>query len=506
VADGSATRVDASSQATVGSDAACPRTQCDAATTFCPDCVSFQVSAPVVVPLPPASHPNVPDNLFATVAFPDHIVGYTADQYTYELSGSTLANLNSGVGPLDDSPVIGPGTAGEFDECGAWIHGADLGADGKTVTGWYHAESGYCHGETAATERPVKTIAFSVSTDRGLTFQKPSYPKNIVLAASPAQIAMASASLTEGNGDFSVVRLGDWYYMFFGDASNGHMGVARADVHGGGAPGTWSKWYLGAFTEPGVGGQSSDIGPLLAGVSYNTAIGRFVGLTYQSSLGDGFRVAFSPEGTSWTVVDAPLVPTGTRWSDTASGWIQYQTIVAPDGTRSWTDAFQLYYMFDRPTFASRRLLTSRVTMVIASTPVVGPKVSVDLLRYYSPSAGKHRVTSAVPLPLSGSGDFAPEARLGSVFTRGGDGLLELDDCFYGTTGYVVSPGGACDTTSMTKMDVIGWAYSPASPQPPGTRAIYRCYVATADDHFVSLDPQCEGGGSKVEALLGYVRP
>jgi len=429
------------------------------------------------------------------------MLGYIADLSTYVIKSADLLSLS--LNSFSGTPVIGAGTIGQFDECGAWIHGADM--NGSTVYAWYHAEAGYCHNE-GANAHTIKSIGFAQSTDGGLTFTKPAYPDNIIISDTASAIAAASPSQPAGNGDFSVVKVGSYYYVFFINTSLGNSSVARASIASNGAPGSWNKWFNGSFSEPGVGGQTSLIGATLGGVSYNTKLNMFVGPTYQDQNGVGFQLGFSPDATTWTVPAGPLIPGGHLWSqsqDTSHGYSGYPSIIAADGSKNWTDSFYLYYMYIRPGDNSghRFLLRSKVTMTVASSPLTAPRVTTDLIRYASPSSGRHWVTSELAVPMQGNWDFASEGRLGGVFTNPSDGLIELEDCVYGGINYMITIAGSGECTgAATVLRPIGWIYSPSTKQPEGTHAIFRCSTS-GGDHFASNDPDCEG--QSVDAMLGF---
>lgn len=113
------------------------------------------------------------------------------------------------------------------------------------------------------------------------------------------------------------------------------------------------------------------------------------------------------------------------------------------------------------------------------------------------------MTSELAIPARGVWDYRSEGSLGAAFTVPGPGLVEIDDCVYGDTNYLVSEaGGVCESPGQTKLRTIGWVFSPALAQPPGTHAVYRCYLPGSDDHFVSIDPACEG--AQTEFLVGYL--
>ncbi len=477
---------------------------------LCTDCLSFSVSAPIAPVWPTVNTQNlqIPDNLFVTLKFPDHYLGYISDRNTWALSASTLEGLN--INNFNATPVISAGTPGQFDECGVWLHGAEIIDGANKVGAWYHAERGSRCMTGSGTY--TKSIAYAESTDAGASFSKVGYPNNVVLTGSTSELAAANATNIVGVGDFSVIKKDSYYYLFYLNSYKGESGVARATVSSGGVPGSWLKWYNGSFSQPGIGGTDTALGLSLAGVSYNTALQQFVGLTYGSLPTIGFKVALSPDGVNWTVLDAPLVTGGMAWDNsptfgsntvTPYGHSQYQTIIGPDGSKNWSDTFYIYYLYIRPgeDFSNRFMLRSEVKMKINDSPVSSPyKASAGLKRYFSSSANKHWVTSWLAVPKDSNWDFQEEADLGNVFTSAGTGLIELDDCVYDLNHYVVASGGDCGQ-GVTKLRTIGWVYSPASPKPANTYSIYRCYVPAMDSHFISLQSDCEG--AQVEYFLGY---
>jgi hypothetical protein len=358
----------------------------------------------------------------------------------------------------------------------------------------------------------IKSIAYADSDDGGLSFSKVNYPDNVVLSGPADEIALATTDNIVGIGDFSVVEKDGFYYLFFLNAHRGESGVARATVASGGLPGSWWKWHDGEFAQPGIGGEESTFGLQLAGVSYNSRLGKFVALNYGKAGTVGFRVAISPDAVSWTILDVPLVPGGTRWAESPAGlgnggvapigYSQYQTLIAPDGSKTWSDTFYLYYVYVRPgeDFTMRFFLRSEVRMEIDDPPLSRPKASTSLNRYFSASAQKHWVTSELAVPIQGTWDFQNNGSLGGVFTSAAAGLVELDDCVYGVNNYVVSVGGTCGA-GATLLRRIGWVYDGGLPQPANTHAIYRCYAPSLDSHFVSVSADCEG--AQTEFLLGY---
>lgn len=537
--------------------------------TTCLDCIRFEVSAPqtVLQPTGDVQILSLPDNLFTTVSVAGRLLGFLASGWgTFTVSGTTLADLNQlsfnssailthGDQGADTIPYINAGqvsldvstsfilspTLGanrdldKFDACGSWIHGADYDSSTNSLVVWYHGEHGYCRydyvhtpnqwiGDT--TNNPIiKSIGYAISTDGGQTFTKPSYPNNLVLSAPDAEISATLNAHQTGNGDFSVVRRGDFYYIFFLNSGTGETGVAQSPVTAKGAPGTWLKWHNGAFSEPGIGGLFSPIGPTLAGVSYNTSLNQFVGLTYPPADGSdvGFQVALSSDGVTWITLKAPLIPTGMRWADGSNGTDSsgnpnslygatiYHSIIGSDGSKNWSDSFSIYYNYTRPgdSDGHRFLLTSKVTMIVDSTAVIGPRVSTELAQYLSSSRNRHWTTSGFAVPTQESTwDFQYQSHIGGVFTMAGDGLVEIDDCYYSvgaTVSHYIGGGPNCDNnTGATKARTIGWIYSPSGTQPPNTHPIYNCYNGQTGDFVLASAADGCLAQYVSQGLLGYV--
>ncbi|MEU3609641.1 RICIN domain-containing protein [Streptomyces sp. NPDC035033] len=119
-------------------------------------------------------------------------------------------------------------------------------------------------------------IDYAVSTDQGRTWTikdhvitSPYSTKRGDTAAFPQQ------TYHYGTGDprLFVDTASGYFYVFYGSrivnkgggwaAFYGH--VARAPISGKMAPGSWRKWYDGAWTQPGVGGRESTMVPVGTG-------------------------------------------------------------------------------------------------------------------------------------------------------------------------------------------------------------------------------------------------
>ena len=256
--------------------------------TICLDCLQFKVG-PAVKVLGPVGNPA--DNPFVVINSGGKIIGYTANSQTFSLSGPDLENLT-----YSPAEVIGPGPAGNFDECGAWLQA--VSPIGNIIRGWYHAEKScdYSQGQTD------KSVGYAESYDGGKTFNKWNYPNNKVLRG----ITSATSGTQTGAGDQTVVRWKDYYYMYFLELKDWHTGVARSKVIDGGKPGTWWKWYNNGFNAPGLSQNSTTLGFFGQSVSHNALYDALSLITTDKWFG-GLRLSQSKNTTSWSSIDEPLL-------------------------------------------------------------------------------------------------------------------------------------------------------------------------------------------------------
>jgi hypothetical protein len=121
--------------------------------------------------------------------------------------------------------------------------------------------------------------------------------------------------------------------------------------------------------------------------------------------------------------------------------------------------------------------------------------ALPLNRYFNGQV--HEVTTGRPNPQGGFQLQQTEGHLQANPLNGA--TLPFYGCIAGQSNYFVSLDVNCEGQRVLGKD--GYGYS----QPvPGLNlvALYRC--STANDHFVSQDPKCEG--STTDELLGYVTP
>ncbi|MEV6210226.1 RICIN domain-containing protein [Kitasatospora sp. NPDC051914] len=116
-------------------------------------------------------------------------------------------------------------------------------------------------------------IDYAVSTDQGRTWTiRDHVITSPYSTARGDTAAFPNQTYYYGDGDqrLFVDTASGYFYVFYGsrvvDKSGGwkafHEHVARAPISAKMAPGSWQKWYGGAWTQPGVGGRESNTVPV----------------------------------------------------------------------------------------------------------------------------------------------------------------------------------------------------------------------------------------------------
>ena len=199
----------------------------------------------------------------------DSLVELRGGAETGLCSGTEMVNASTGT---CNTVRVKAEWEGAYDDCGAWLNSAIVEDDNLTVHGWYHSEA-MCNYSGGFTN---KSMSYAKSTDGGLHFSKPAHPENVILRSPPHNISTSCEHCTD-EGDATIVKDGDWLYMHFMEWHGWHIdaagsnnaggfsaGVARSKLSDRGLPGTWYKWYNGAWMEPAVGGQATAI-PVITG-------------------------------------------------------------------------------------------------------------------------------------------------------------------------------------------------------------------------------------------------
>lgn len=309
-----------------------------------------------------------------------------------------------------------------------------------------------------------------------------------------------------GVSSLSVVTVGStkYLYVYFPDASADASGkiafsglsVARApldDVLGAAKVGqvtAWSKYAGGGWEQPGLGGDSSDLSPGQP-MAWHPDVARDASLSIMVA-GVSPRemvLADSADGVTGWSAQHPL------FRDTAY-YDAYPTVVGSGSDPAQPgNAFFVYYtqwQSSSPDWSKARLMRRSVTCTEGLTAA-----KVPFVRYSDGS--RHQVTTG---PAAGPG-YREEARW-NLLTAQTPGTIPLYGCLNGATDHYVSTDAGCGGTQYSILQTEGWIYTDP-PEAPST-ALYRCYIRSLGDHFVSTRSDCEAPGNPdvaPEGRLGY---
>jgi hypothetical protein len=225
-----------------------------------------------------------------------------------------------------------------------WIEAVWPEQDG-VVLAWYHQEHwGLCPGSRLA----VPQIGAAISYDGGASF----HDMGAILASGEGyDCAAQNGYFAGGNGDVSVIldRDRQYFYFFFtnyaGPLETQGVAVARMPYSARFFPvGNVSKYFNGAWNEPGLRGRTTPIWPARASwmdadtnsfwgpsIHWNTHLDSFVILMNRSccSTGfpaDGIYASFNPK------LDDPSAWTRPRKILDDSGWYPQVLGTGPRGT------------------------------------------------------------------------------------------------------------------------------------------------------------------------------
>jgi hypothetical protein len=384
-------------------------------------------------------------------------------------------------------PVIEKGAAGSLGECGRWL--TSLKRLDNEVLGFVHEERAcdYQHGQTD------KSMALALSRDDGLSWTA---PQTIISGTDAPQ----RGTIT-GEGDCGLVDGHDGYlYAYCLRNADWQTIVARAPVS---APNAWSKYYNGAWDEPGIGGRATAIGFVGTGASYLKP-GWIAAVATDPWFG-GLRLSLSEDKVSFADLKDPLLPIdGADWNRPAdTALMAYVSMLNPeDGSSDLDGRFLLSYVYVPPGkgFESRYLVQHEVSLALASEPQP-VQVGLALERWVS-DRGTY-LTSTGPLIADGA-VYAPDTIVAYMLTRPPDGAdsVKIEECSGATSGrqeQVVDLDGRCETEGYVRTRTAGWLFMEAQP---GTVPVYRCLTDAPRAEFASRSPDCEGLGTNPH-LLGY---
>ncbi len=258
---------------------------------------------------------NWPDGSFGIQRQNDLYTFFAAGGGYKLAAGGTTRGLGGGInrttGSLDNpiSESVQPGIAIQnlkdtYDYAGGGHFYRDPGTGNLLM--FYHAEK-WPGGDPT---KFYSLLGLALSADGGSTW-------NDLGAIITPEVQFGGAAMPADMGGAPFVVVGDYLHVYFSDTlasgQRNFLAVARAPLNdaikaaNAGKVVGWTKYYQGAWSEPGIGGRSS---PLETGnpqsrwldVAYNGYLGKYLlGVGADTVLGSvGIFLAESTDGLSWS--------------------------------------------------------------------------------------------------------------------------------------------------------------------------------------------------------------
>lgn len=446
---------------------------------ICTDCLQVRVGPPVAVRGP---FPDELDAPFTAIRLDDgSFRAFSANGTTYVIDGKDIWDL---AGPR--RPVMEAGPEGSINDCGRWLTSTIRVED--TLLGLVHQER-QCNYQLGRTD---KSTAIATSMDDGLSWTD----LGTVISGTDSP----QPDRNTGEGDCSMVDGVDGYlYVYCMRNTDWQTIVARAPIE---RPTEWRKFHEGTWSEPGLGGDSTDIGFVGTGVSYMVDTG-WIGAVATDPWFGGVRLSLSEDKLTFRDLDEPLITIDeSNWMrPTATDLVAYPRFANPgNGSNAIGRHFVLSYIYVPPGlgFESRYLVHHEVSLSLEAQPVP-VQVGMALTRW-SDAEGTLVASTG---PMTGVRlDFRRDALIAYMLTRAPDGVAsrKYAECagkVGSRTDTMLAEDGGC-AAGYRRERTAGWLLADAGP---GTVPVYRC---RRDDgtHFAASAADCDGLG-EVDTLLGY---
>jgi hypothetical protein len=438
---------------------------------------------------------NIVDNFFNSIKFNNSFLCFTANSTSYQMTGTSLMCGNSSL--IAKLTAVANGYA----DCGLWVNDTLISpTNSKNIYALAHAETAcnYSIGQTH------KSMTITESTDSGKTWT--------LLGQIITGTDAPTSGQTTGEGDCTGVLGSDnYYYLYCLRDSDYKTIVARAPATAPPISGTWKKYYNGAWTSPGLGGNATAL--TAYGAASRWLEKDYTMLLSSPSGNSGIIASFSSNHINFfSLTDPLLISDNSSWTRSANSTelLAYVSVLGEQGGRIWSNGqFMMTYMYLEPgaNFGSRYLVNRNVTVTLGKIINNGstPQVGVELSRWLNSSTnpqGFWTTTAAVP------GAFSYYDKLGYMMTRAMTGAaapktVAIEECqgnWQGTIDHVITPNGTCVNAGYTRLRTLGWLYQ---SHQPNTTALYRCWSPSKyKSHFASIDSSCEG--ETTEYILGYI--
>jgi hypothetical protein len=277
------------------------------------------------------------------------------------------------------TPVLSPSGTG-FDRDYAGAETVMRAANGTDLLMFYHAEVHAC----PSWLQFWASIGSARSTDGGLTWVRQG---QVISSRTPASQFDCTTAWGAQNPSVIPSPDGRYLYMYYQDPiknGEGLIQLARATIESDGKPGSWFKYNNGTFSEPGLGGKSTGIGPWSPefsctwqpSVSFNRYLNRYL----MTCLGGDYmwNVITSADGITWERGQKHILPClfpGAASLKDGDPWCMYPTIITPTETSQLTTGQSGYiyyahgfsgwtpphYMVRRPFIIATGPLTASIT-------------------------------------------------------------------------------------------------------------------------------------------------
>jgi hypothetical protein len=311
---------------------------------------NFRLGSPLIVPPPLPELPIyqfMPDGHITYFKDGDNYQMYWAGEPSYRSCGADIFHQQNA------RAVLFKGEKGSYDNGGAWLYSVfhQIGAAQKSaLISFYHAEDHEFAGDPDSHFIAWKSVALATSPDNGKTWAKQG---QIISSARPKP----DAPTWGGNGDFCVVRdeKNARWICFYQE----HFLCMAVSSDKQARPGTWRKYYSGAFaqsgfTEPGLGGRNSPIPSLQnvpggnPSVHWNTFLQRWVIVWQQWERGN-LWMASSKNLTDWTQPKLLLAAQGDEK-------LWYPTVIGESDVVAGKNAMLCYARFKNAVLSEREFL------------------------------------------------------------------------------------------------------------------------------------------------------
>jgi hypothetical protein len=208
-------------------------------------------------------------------ATPDNALDESADPAnSVDKNNDTTWRCNNSQTGLSATPSSGYPENNYCDLVGTWVD-PDTGD-------WYGLVHNEFTGNPFGDPLHYDAIDYAKSTDQGHTWTIEGHAITSPYSTTRNDTtAFPNQTYDYGDGDprLFVDTASGYFYVYYGSRivnkpntggkeNDGLAHVARAPISGKMASGTWQKWYNGTWTQPGVGGQESNMVPV-DGTNYN---------------------------------------------------------------------------------------------------------------------------------------------------------------------------------------------------------------------------------------------